>query len=90
MSEPPAPPFTLEGLHGGWPFGPGPDQWPVRVEWRGPVGAGDGFQPEGAHLLCVECGQGVTRLGNWAHSLASLKPQIAAHVMQVHLELIVR
>lgn len=79
---------ALEALHGGWPFGPGPELWPVVVEWREAAGTqgAAGTQAAGAHLCCKECGQSVTRLGRWAHTLASLKPQIAAHVMQVHLE----
>lgn len=86
MSEPPAAPHTLEGLHGGWPFGPGPELWPVIVDWQD----GTPSQPAGPHLLCTECGQSITRLGRWSHTLVSLKPQIAGHVMQVHLELTVR
>jgi hypothetical protein len=70
----------LEDLHGGWPFGPGPDEWPVRLQ---ELGATD-IQPEGMHLLCDRCGQSVSRLGRWSFTLAGLKPQIAAHVMQVH------
>jgi hypothetical protein len=87
VSEAPAP-LTFEGLHDGWAFGIGPELWPVTVEQRG----GTPNQPPGLHLVCAleGCGQSMTRLGNWAHTLASLKPQIAAHVMQVHLELTVR
>jgi hypothetical protein len=88
LSEPAQAPYTLEGLHGGWPFGPGPELWPVTVGWQEATPTGS--QAAGAHLLCKECGQSVTRLGPWVHTLAGLKPQIAAHVMQVHLELVVR
>lgn len=73
---------ALEALHGGWPFGPGPDRWRVHVEAR----EATEIQPDGAHLLCSECGQSITRLGTWSVTLESLKPQIAAHVMQVHPE----
>jgi hypothetical protein len=71
---------ALARLNGGWPFGPGPEVWSVVIEWREAAGT----QPAGAHLCCRDCRQSITRLGNWAHTLASLKPQIAAHVMQVH------
>lgn len=72
----------LEALHGGWPFGPGPDQWRWYLERRGSVAA----QSAGVHVCCAECKQSVTRVGKWAMSWESLKPQIALHVMQVHSE----
>ena len=70
----------LTGLHSGWPFGDGPDQWPWTVEQR----PATDIQPAGAHLVCGRCDQSITRLGTWAHRWAALKPQVAAHVMQVH------
>ena len=75
-------PVTLEDLHGGWPFGPGPDRWPVTVIQHGATPV----QPEGIHLVCAHpgCGQSITRLGWWQHTWESLKPQVALHVMQVH------
>lgn len=73
-------PTPLEELNGGWPFGPGPDQWRVHVEDR----PATEIQPPGAHLCCSWCTQSITRLGTWSVTLESLKPQIAAHVMQVH------
>ena len=74
----------LEQLHGGWPFGPGPNRWQVCVRDREATVAPD--QPAGLHLVCSWCSQSITRLGNWSVTLESLKPQIAAHVMQVHSE----
>lgn len=81
-AEPGPMPATLEGLNNGWPFSDGPNGWPVFVEHQ----AATKIQPEGLHLCCGQCRQSVTRLGSWAHTLASLKPQIAGHVMQVHAE----
>lgn len=78
MSEP----SPLEQLHGGWPFGPGPDQWPWFTQQRGATE----IQAEGIHVVCAECLQSVSRINNWRMSWESLKPQIALHVMQVHLE----
>jgi hypothetical protein len=80
-------PVTLEQMTP-WPFGEGPLEWRFTVEWR-PATDTDS-QPSGLHLLCGECGQSMTRLGAWAHTLASLKPQISLHVMQVHREQVMR
>jgi hypothetical protein len=74
----------LEKLHDGWPFGQGPADWPLRFEQQ----PATEMQPAGLHLCCGECGQSMTRLGEWGHTLASLKPQVAGHVMQVHADLI--
>jgi len=72
----------LEELHGGWPFGPGPDRWNVHVKYLDATPTGS--QAAGLHLACSWCGQSITRLGAWSVTLESLKPQIALHVMQVH------
>ena len=71
---------ALKALNAGWPFGPGPGQWRWRIEHQ----PATPIQDAGLHLVCAACGQSITRLGAWAHTLASLTPQIAAHVMQVH------
>lgn len=79
-AEPGPMPATLEKLHGGWPFSDGPAQWSWFLEEQ----PGTAIQPAGLHMCCGECRQSMTRLTGWSHTLASLKPQIAAHVMQVH------
>lgn len=76
----------LVGLHHGWPFSDGPLEWPLRFEYQPATVAPE--QPEGLHLCCGHCGQSVTRLGEWGHTLATLKPQISLHVMQCHTDLI--
>lgn len=80
-------PATLQAMTP-WPFSEGPLEWPVL--FVGQPETETGSQPAGLHLCCGQCGQSMSRLGAWAHTLDSLKPQIAAHVMQVHLEQTVR
>lgn len=75
---------SLAALNGGWPFTDGPLEWPLRFELQ----PATDIQPAGLHLCCGHCGQSMTRLGEWGHTLATLKPQIAAHVLQVHAGLI--
>lgn len=79
-------PATLEDLNDGWPFGEGPDNWGWLIEWQ----PATENQPAGPHMVCRWCGQSMTRLGRWRHTWARLKPQVAAHVLQVHQEHIVR
>ena len=71
-----------------WVFGPGPDRWPIAVQHQPETATGS--QPEGLHVVCARCGQSVTRLGNWSVTLETLKPQVAAHVMQVHEAEVIR
>ena len=78
-------PVTLEQMTP-WPFTDGPLEWPLRFELQPATETGS--QPAGLHLCCGHCGQSMTRLGEWGHTLASLKPQISAHVLQVHADLI--
>jgi hypothetical protein len=78
-------PATLEHMTP-WPFGPGPYGWPL--QFVGQPETETGSQPAGLHLCCGECGQSMTRLGQWGHTLETLKPQISLHVMQCHADLI--
>jgi hypothetical protein len=71
---------ALTKLNGGWPFGPGPNLWALVLVEQ----AANEIQPEGIHLACAACGRSITRIGGWSVTLAGLKPQVAAHVMQVH------
>jgi hypothetical protein len=70
----------MERLNAGWPFGDGPNQWPVRGEVR------DGQ----VHLVCHGCGQSVFPLSlaldgpGYRVTGDLLKSRIADHCLKSH------